>query len=150
MRHARHYVSRQNNAVQYAFDELSLPASFCRNFASHSGATCQVYPIGIPVLYAAILWKNRELLNPRIDSQPVGEDGHAKHKLSPQELQELDEKVEARRANPALVPSMFLWKDFGKSFKANFLPGACRNTIAHRWYTLCVWFKVVGSLFYQV
>ena len=98
----------------------------------------QIYPIGIPVLYAAILWKKRELLNPRIyiepteitgpvsSVNPVRNDGNASTKvsiasksqakanLSSQELRELEEKVEARREHPELVPSMFLWKDFGE------------------------------------
>ncbi|CAN0541574.1 unnamed protein product, partial [Laminaria digitata] len=37
-------------------------------------AAAQVYPVGIPFLYAVILWKNRELLNPRIDTHPCGID----------------------------------------------------------------------------
>lgn len=93
-----------------------------------------MYPIGIPVLYAAILWKNRELLNPRIGAQPVvvGEvatraeasifhsrtsKGHTKNGYSSQELKELEEKVQARRVHPELIPSMFLWKDFGETCK---------------------------------
>ena len=38
-------------------------------------------------------------------------------KYSPEALQELEEKVEARRKHPELVPSMFLWKDFGEFCK---------------------------------
>lgn len=106
-----------------------------------------MYPIGIPALYATILWKNRELLNPRIrhgakfGSDGLGEaatssDGDAdssasamalcvrskgsnvqtKNGYSRQELHELEELVEARRVHPELVPSMFLWKDFGEVF----------------------------------
>ena len=105
-------------------------------------AACQVYPIGIPVLYAAILWENRELLNPRIHTTPDGADeaatraaqgggdgmpswilcitstGQAKNRYSSEEWQELEEKVEARREHPKLVPSMFLWKDFGECARA--------------------------------
>lgn len=94
-------------------------------------AAPQVYPIGIPVLYAAILWKNRELLNPRIHTEPdvvdeaaAGADsfvtlsttskGQTKKNYSFEELQMLEEKVKARRTHPELVPSMFLWKDFGE------------------------------------
>ena len=66
--------------------------------------TPQVYPVGIPVLYAYILWINRESLNPEIETG----------KVSPAQLEEILEK---RRENPELVPSMFLWKDFGESFK---------------------------------
>ena len=102
----------------------------------------QVYPVGIPVLYAVILWKNRELLNPRIHVEPdsageaamesdpapaTGDEipsatlataskGVTKKIYTFEELQELEEKVEARKVNPELVPSMFLWKDFGESF----------------------------------
>ena len=104
-----------------------------------------MYPIGIPALYASILWKNRELLNPRIqygakvvpygpDEAPTSSDGDAdispsdmalctrgkgvqtKNGYSRQELHELEELVEARRVHPELVPSMFLWKDFGETF----------------------------------
>lgn len=42
--------------------------------------------------------------------------GEAK-KYSPGALRELEEKVEARRKHPELVPSMFLWKDFGEICK---------------------------------
>lgn len=99
-----------------------------------------MYPIGIPALYATILWKNRELLNPRISATiPHGADGEitgadpasgddiipaalfpaalGKNNVcvSSLELQELNERVRARRYHPELVPSMFLWKDFGES-----------------------------------
>lgn len=105
-------------------------------------AAPKVYPVGIPVLYAVILWENRELLNPRIRTEPdgaveassragqVGEDDNPAatpstnsksqtKTYSPEELQELEEKVQARRVNPELVPSMFLWKDFGERCKGN-------------------------------
>lgn len=101
-------------------------------------AVCQVYPIGIPVLYATILWQNRELLNPRLPTTPDGATsdepergdampstilsmapkGQARNSYSSEELRELEEKVKARREHPKLVPSMFLWKDFGESAKA--------------------------------
>lgn len=90
-----------------------------------------MYPIGIPVLYAFILWKNRALLNPSIDTQSGGEGGDAKHKLSREELQELEEKVKARRNHPELVPSMFLWKDFGKALKGTQLLETFRFQMAH-------------------
>ena len=104
-------------------------------------AAAQVYPIGIPVLYATILWKNRELLNPCIqphadesgDTTASGDSvngdvdpspktctkskGQTKNVYSSEELQELEEKVQARRVHPELVPSMFLWKDFGENWK---------------------------------
>lgn len=104
-----------------------------------------MYPVGIPVLYAVILWRKRELLNPRIHAAAVTESnsgraddrtnestgragdagllssilrfvskGQTKTEISPQELQELEGKVRARAEHPELVPSMFLWKDFGE------------------------------------
>lgn len=103
-----------------------------------------MYPIGIPVLYAAILWRNRELLNPRINAQPSGADeaaptadyasgnddssetvlptskGHTKSSYSSEKLKELERKVKARSENPELVPSMFLWKDFGEGYERSF------------------------------
>lgn len=112
------------------------------NFLNIVLAAVKVYPVGIPFLYALILWKNRDLLNPRISTARDGADGVltraddsgdeatsamlcnpskilAKNRLSPQEEQELEEKVQARRENPELVPSMFLWKDFGESLKGH-------------------------------
>lgn len=102
-----------------------------------------MYPIGIPAVYATILWKNRELLNPRIhvtnttraDRETTGTDpangddvlstvpptkaqGTSADCFSSLELQELSERVKARRVHPELVPSMFLWKDFGESCKS--------------------------------
>ena len=102
----------------------------------------KVYPIGIPVLYSFVLWKYRELLNPRVHcagtSESAGADaddtgagfvgtadapsailltasnGQTKAYWSPQELKELDERVQARAEHPDLVPFMFLWKDFGE------------------------------------
>ncbi|CAM9217775.1 unnamed protein product, partial [Laminaria digitata] len=87
-------------------------------FQVYAGLMIAVYPVGIPALYATILWKNRDLLNPRIytdGNTPTGvaraDSGSRDDK--PATLQELEEKVQARRENPELVPSMFLWKDFG-------------------------------------
>lgn len=98
-----------------------------------------MYPIGIPVLYIAILWNNRELLNPRIattsdeanEATPEAKLGsgddmpfeilrltptdRARYSYYSEELQELQGKVKARRDHPKLIPSMFLWKDYGKS-----------------------------------
>ena len=105
----------------------------------------KVYPVGIPALYAYILWKNRHLLNPRIytdddtapgvtradsasgDENPaavlcVKAKGQAKKRLSLEEMEELEEKVQARRENPELVPSMFLWKDFGETLQGYPVP----------------------------
>ena len=117
------------------------PSAFpCRPNCPDVLAPSQVYPIGIPVLYATILWRNRDLLNPRIssdgnttpfatgagsrsgDENPASvfctaSKGRAKNLLSLEDMQELEEKVEARRENPELVPSMFLWKDFGETGK---------------------------------
>lgn len=107
----------------------------------------KVYPIGIPAMYAVILWRKRELLNPRIHTavmpepeEPSGTSivvansaeragiassvrrvtskAQTGTKLSPQELKELAERVTARRDNPELTPSMFLWKGFGEGSKS--------------------------------
>ena len=102
----------------------------------------KVYPLGIPFLYSVILWKYRELLKPRIysggqsDGDGVSEDdtgasfvtttdttstilltasnGQTKAYWSPQELQELEERVKAREEHPELVPFKYLWRDFGE------------------------------------
>ena len=94
-----------------------------------------MYPIGIPFLYAFILWTNRHLLNPTLaaaaraeqgrqteegkesDQETEGVDqnntgGQRRKHLSPLEEKELEKMMKLRRTNPELVPSMFLWKDF--------------------------------------
>ncbi|CAM9313997.1 unnamed protein product, partial [Laminaria digitata] len=97
---------------------ISCKSNLHMFFLVYAGLMILVYPIGTPVLYAAILWKNRESLNPRILTGPDGVDESAtgaekaKNYWSSQELQTLEEMVKARRENPELVPSMFLWKDF--------------------------------------
>ncbi|CAN0047697.1 unnamed protein product, partial [Ectocarpus fasciculatus] len=107
----------------------------------YAGIMIVVYPIGIPLLYAFILWINRDALNPQprpeahdddneaaISAQVVdasgwsvasrkaggggGGDEHASA-VSKETPEELEERLEKRRQNPDLVPSMFLWKDFG-------------------------------------
>ena len=81
-----------------------------------------MYPIGIPLLYAYILWRNRESLNPCAQTP----DTSSRSRLSISTRSEypvresqaaLEERIEKRRQNPDLVPSMFLWKDFGESEK---------------------------------
>ena len=80
--------------------------------------TPQVYPIGIPLLYAFILWVNRESLNPRVaaadDAAPEAEGEATAAKPAPVALDDLQRKLEERQKNPDLAPSMFLWKDFGE------------------------------------
>lgn len=131
--------------------QIAFFHSFCRVFFRlHCFylfvAAAKVYPLGIPVLYAAILWDKRDLLNPRIcpdtkrgsgggdegditaipatesreppEKRNTASEGQTKNRLTPQNLQELDEKVKARREHPELIPSMFLWKDFGESLQA--------------------------------
>ena len=84
-----------------------------------------MYPVGIPLLYAYILWKNRDSLNPRVLAG-----GNADEDVSPgpafspwtkkdyyldkESMAELHELLRKRKENPDLVPSMFLWKDFGE------------------------------------
>lgn len=106
----------------------------------------QVYPIGIPLIYALILWKHRHSLNPiACRSDPLSgagqdeperlnecddeafstrfwrklgglEEGRAVKALSSEEKAELEERINKRINDPDLVPSMFLWKDFGEMF----------------------------------
>ncbi|CAN0521565.1 unnamed protein product, partial [Laminaria digitata] len=45
---------------------ISCETSLHIFFQFYAALMILVCPIGIPVLYAVILWKNRELLNPRI------------------------------------------------------------------------------------
>lgn len=124
---------------------------YCRpNLAQHfvnlSNAVAKVYPFGIPALYAAILWRNRELLNPRlkvivVEALPphadgteessgaqfsafrpasnYGQTGDDAPPAPPQiDLQEFKERVKARKEHPELAPSMFLWRDFGERWGA--------------------------------
>eukprot|EP00903_Cladosiphon_okamuranus_P012166 g11413.t1 len=97
---------------------LSCKAKVHTYFRVYAGIMIVIYPIGIPLLYAYILWVNRESLNPRVEAvirpEPDGEIAKGVTPfpfLAPQE--DLKERIEKRRQNPDLVPSMFLWKDFG-------------------------------------
>ncbi|CAN0338896.1 unnamed protein product [Ascophyllum nodosum] len=87
------------------------------HYRIYAGFMLLVYPIGIPLLYAFILWKNRHLLNPtlaaaaRVEQDNTG--GQRRKHLSPLQEEELEKMVKLRRTNPELLPSMFLWKDFG-------------------------------------
>lgn len=78
-----------------------------------------MYPIGIPLLYASILWKNRAALNP--PGEDTADSSSSKFRLlamggysAKESVEELEQKLEKRKQNPDLVPSMFLWKDFGE------------------------------------
>lgn len=88
-----------------------------------------MYPVGIPALYAYILWSHRSELNPVLSQSKLAEakadegghesfDSGVKRTLDRAALWEEEEmlrqKVLARKQNPDLVPSMFLWKDFGE------------------------------------
>lgn len=114
----------------------------------------KVYPIGVPAMYAAILWKKRHLLNPRahtitISEPDRGEDtattaeaaggvgififsrvfriasrDQTKREFSPQELEVLEQKVRARVEHPELAASMLLWKDFGEGWKSIQFPSS--------------------------
>lgn len=106
-------------------------------------APAKVYPVGIPALYATILWKNRELLNPRVKAVVEVSPGAGEETVAPragsaeeacvssptfgspsqdqtedtpplQEFQTYCERVRARKKHPQLAPSAFLWKDFGE------------------------------------
>lgn len=147
--YASRLAASYNRCVKYAGDDWSVSHVRCFVLSYLSRfllllylIAAKVYPIGIPLLYAAILWKNRKSLNPRIQSRvgprtdASGEDtesddpernggkrsakaakaseGQAKQGLSAKELEELEERVKKRRENPDLLPSLFLWKDFGE------------------------------------
>ncbi|CAN0013328.1 unnamed protein product, partial [Ectocarpus sp. 6 AP-2014] len=108
----------------------------------YAGIMIVVYPIGIPLLYAFILWINRDSLNPGPRPKATDDDddddeavaaaqdadasgwsvasrkaggggggGDGEH-VSKETPEELEERLQKRRQNPDLVPSMFLWKDF--------------------------------------
>ncbi|CAN0419853.1 unnamed protein product [Pylaiella littoralis] len=93
----------------------------------YAGIMMAVYPIGIPLLYAYILWINRESLNPSVKpANVVVETGLDGAPAAPERMvgthdvacdegstAKLEERLRKRRQNPDLVPSMFLWKDFG-------------------------------------
>ncbi|CAM9831277.1 unnamed protein product [Scytosiphon promiscuus] len=84
----------------------------------YAGVMILVYPIGIPLLYACILWKNRMALNPRVRDTTDSTSGVSRLPMvrgfaANESAEELEERLEMRKRNPDLVPSMFLWKDFG-------------------------------------
>ncbi|CAM9190562.1 unnamed protein product, partial [Ectocarpus sp. 8 AP-2014] len=84
----------------------------------YAGIMIMVYPIGIPLLYSVILWRNRESLNPPAEASTLVDSSANERKISKAykpklKSEDLEEKLEKRRRNPDLVPSMFLWKDFG-------------------------------------
>ncbi|CAN0475629.1 unnamed protein product, partial [Ectocarpus sp. 12 AP-2014] len=102
----------------------------------YAGVMIVVYPIGIPLLYAFILWINRDSLNPRPRPKAANDDdeevvpaqdadasgwsvasrkanGGGGEYVSKETPEELEERLQKRKQNPDLVPSMFLWKDFG-------------------------------------
>lgn len=99
-----------------------LPAAVARCIRLHYWPVIwarvpQLYPIGIPVLYALILWKNRHSLNPRVQPNVDEDSGGGK---VPKEAQQtasetLGAKLVKRSKNPDLMSSMFLWKDFSET-----------------------------------
>eukprot|EP00903_Cladosiphon_okamuranus_P012164 g11411.t1 len=96
---------------------LSCKATKHTWFEVYAGIMILVYPVGIPLLYAYILWVNRESLNPRVEAvvllEPDGQAAKEGAASVAQQQEDLQERIEKRRQNPDLVPSMFLWKDFG-------------------------------------
>eukprot|EP00752_Nemacystus_decipiens_P008148 g7287.t1 len=98
--------------------DYSLSCNTTRHtwYKVYAGIMIVVYPIGIPLLYAYILWINRESLNPCAQADDASRSTMAmmRSDYTLKETQaELEERIEKRRQNPDLVPSMFLWKDFG-------------------------------------
>eukprot|EP00752_Nemacystus_decipiens_P006743 g6060.t1 len=100
---------------------LSCDSNVHMWFVVYAGIMTVVYPVGIPLLYAYILWTNRDSLNPRLQSDAsAGELSGSLFSfvakagpLTKESMEELNEKLEKRMQNPDLVPSLFLWKDFG-------------------------------------
>lgn len=93
-----------------------------------------MYPVGIPLVYIFILWINRRSLNPRVHMEKVKpaeleelsdeyfmeraesdvkQNQQSTTTVSAELERELEKFVRKRRQNPALVASMFLWKDYG-------------------------------------
>lgn len=101
-------------------DDFSVSADLSRLTppSYRSAVTSQIYPIGIPLLYAFILWVHRESLNPRVESivgpEPDGETAKGSTPSVAPQQDDLQERIAKRGQNPDLVPSMFLWKDFGE------------------------------------
>lgn len=94
--------------------------------ASHSCSSPKVYPVGIPTVYAIILWKNREILNPQQQSSAPSQtarDGEQDVSIArrlrswmktkaPRSSEDATKKSDKRRLVPELAPSMLLWKDY--------------------------------------
>lgn len=85
-------------------------------------------------MYFYILWSNRESLNPKLAAanhraeveaeraEEGAEESGSGGKKCPvpagyDDAKELEEKIRRRGEDPKLVPSMFLWKDFGKGWR---------------------------------
>ncbi|CAM9808689.1 unnamed protein product, partial [Laminaria digitata] len=100
------------NSYLRADYSLSCESSLHTFFKRYAMFMILVYPIGIPVLYAVILWRKRELLNPQIRTiampDPDGTDETATRADSAE-----GKRVTARREHPGLTPFMFLWQDYG-------------------------------------
>lgn len=79
-----------------------------------------MYPVGIPLLYACILWRSRSALNPPARDNADDSTSSAFGLLAmggynaKESAEELEERLRQRKQNPDLAPSMFLWKDFGE------------------------------------
>lgn len=109
-------------------------------------------------MYLFILWANRHSLNPSVDNnsksmeenlgtQRVGRVEIKPSDRSPtksgsirigggggikvmtlEEAQDLEKRVHDRKTNLELVPSMFLWKDYGETFRAGCI--VCKLEVA--------------------
>ncbi|CAN0312502.1 unnamed protein product, partial [Discosporangium mesarthrocarpum] len=112
---------------------ISCDTKEYQGYRAYASIMVLVYPVGIPLLYFWILWRNRSKLNPKLDStihtpghtvnpNPSHWTGRWRRKqpqptMTPQEEilynRELQAKVSSRKKDPDLAPSLFLWKDFG-------------------------------------
>lgn len=131
------YIEHQIPLPENLFSDISrLFTSFlCRDsppgLSRHSHTAIQVYPIGIPLLYAIVLWKNRHSLNPRVQADVGrGQEGEGAKAFSScliKSEESLKDRLQKRRQNPDLVPSMFLWKDFGENLRYRFTHAALNS-----------------------
>ncbi|CAM9559605.1 unnamed protein product, partial [Choristocarpus tenellus] len=96
-------------------------------YKTYAGIMILVYPIGIPLLYFAVLWKQREKLDPKPDNtilegaapggsaEDISQRALWQRKKQKEQMTEweLKERVRMRGQDPDLTPTLFLWKDFG-------------------------------------
>lgn len=103
---------------QTRYSETPLP----RDARPFSVLRLKVYPIGIPLTYFCVLWKNRKLLK----SRPATHEPSARNSGFGEAFPHWEqltstrggekEDVDARWSVPELIPSILLWKDYRESW----------------------------------